>query len=124
MHEFSVAQEIIKSVLREAENHAAKKIIKIELEIGTITFLNPEQVTFWVEQGMKGTVGEGTEIVVREIEPEIRCEDCGFVGKLRVEEDPKYHFTLPVFLCPACDSRKITITKGRETLLKRMEIDA
>ena len=114
MHEFSVAQEIIKSVLREAERHGAKKVLRIELEIGEITFLNPDQITFWVEEGMRGTVGEGSEIVVKRIEPEIQCGDCGFLGKLRVEEDPKYHFILPVFLCPTCGSRKIEITKGRE----------
>jgi hydrogenase nickel incorporation protein HypA/HybF len=123
MHEFSVAQEIIRSVIREAQKHDAKRVIKVELEIGEITFLNPEQVTFWVEQGMRGTVGEGLEIVVRRIEPEIRCEDCGYQGRLEVEEDPRHHFVLPVFLCPKCGSGKVRITRGKETLLKRLEID-
>ncbi len=124
MHEFSVAQEIIRTVLREAERHGAKRVLRVELEIGEITFLNPEQVSFWVEQGLVGTVAEGAELAVKRVEPEIRCEDCGRVGSLRVEEDPKYHFALPVFLCPACGSRRIVITKGKETLLRRMEIDA
>jgi len=42
MHEFGIAENILKTALTEAEKHQAKKISKIMVRLGQQNFLKPE----------------------------------------------------------------------------------
>ncbi len=120
MHEFSVASEIVQTVLDTARKNEGKKVLSIQLEVGELTLLNMEQVTFWIQELFKGTLAEGAKVKVRRIRAEILCEACGYRGKGRWNpEDPLSH--LVIQNCPRCDSFQIKVEKGKECLLKRME---
>ncbi|GAH93748.1 unnamed protein product, partial [marine sediment metagenome] len=40
----------------------AKNILSVEIEIGELTFLNPEQVEFWLEEIFKKTPAKDAKI--------------------------------------------------------------
>lgn len=122
MHEVATSQAIAGLVLKEAMQRKAKRVLEIEVEIGQLTFLSPEQVTFWVQEGLRGTIGEGAELIIRLIEPHALCPACGYQGRLPVEEDPSFHWVLPSLQCPQCGSTGLTLAKGRECTLKRIEL--
>ncbi len=122
MHEFSIAQAIVNAVLDRAKAEKASRVLYIDLEIGRLSFLNPEQVAFWVKTSFEGTLAGGAEVNIQVVEPRILCRACGYTGTLKMEDDPLYHILLPSFSCPECRSSEIEIEKGRECSIKRMEI--
>jgi len=120
MHEFSIASEIVNNVLDAAERNHGKQVLSVQLEIGELTLLNVEQVTFWIQELFKGSIAENTKIKVRRIKARIACEACGYKGKGRSnQEDLSGHLAL--LNCPRCKSLQIKIEKGQECLLKRIQ---
>jgi len=122
MHELAISQQITKVVLNKAREQGAKKVLRVGLEIGELSFLNPEQVEFWVKRSFEQTIASPAKISIKVIEPQIRCEVCGYVGKLKVENEPMYYTFLPLFSCPKCNNSKIEIERGRECLIKRIKL--
>lgn len=122
MHEASIAQSIVQVVLREAEKQDARKVESVELEIGKLTFLGPDQIEFWVKNGFKDTLAEEAEIIFHQPSGEIACDACGYQGELVLREDPAFHLALPSFSCPQCGKTPIRITRGKEALIRRIRI--
>lgn len=121
-HEMSVAEGIAKAVLAGARKENAVKIASINLEIGELTFLNPEQVIFWLTELLKKTEGEGAEIVHKVVPAKVRCQRCSYEGPLKVVEDPMFHHSLPVFACPKCEKGSLEILEGRDCIVSSIEI--
>ena len=122
MHEASIAQSIVQTVLREAEKADAVAVESVEIEVGDLTFLGIDQVEFWVKTSFQGTLAEKAEIIFRQIPGELACSDCGYDGALTLREDPAYHLQLPAFSCPKCGGSNIRITQGREATIRRIKI--
>lgn len=122
MHELSISQAIAELVLQESEKKEAKKVLLVELEIGQLSMFNPEQVEFWLKLAFEQTLASEAKIQIEAIKPEIRCFDCEYEGEIEVEDDPLYHFLTPIIKCPSCGSAKIEIEKGRDCLLKKIEV--
>lgn len=97
-------------------------MLSIQLEIGELTFLNPEQLKFWILEGFKKTLAEGAKLRIRRVKPHIICNQCTFRGSLKLNSDPVYHFLLPVFACPSCGSGDISLRRGRECRIRRIQI--
>jgi hydrogenase nickel incorporation protein HypA/HybF len=122
MHEFAAATSIVETVLRSSEEQGATRVLEVELEIGQLTFLNPEQLSFWMKEGFKKTLADNAKLHFKSIRPLVHCKNCGHRGTLPVQEDPVFHYSLPVFICPSCSSTHITIEKGRECLIRKIQI--
>jgi hydrogenase nickel incorporation protein HypA/HybF len=120
MHEFSISSEIVKNVLDTAEKNNGKKVLSVQLEIGELTLLNIEQVTFWIHELFKGSVAEGSEVKVKTIKARIHCKACGYKGGIRFDRADSFrHLTLQN--CPQCNSFQIKVEKGRGCILRRIQ---
>ena len=106
----------------KAREQKAAKVLCVDIEIGGLSFLNPEQVAFWVKMSFERTLANGAEVNIQMVEPQISCRACGYVGTLKMEDDSLYHMLLPSFSCPGCRSSEIEIEKGRECSVRRIEI--
>ena len=121
MHEFSISSEIVKTVFDTAEKNNGKKVLSIQLEIGELTHLNGEQVTFWVKELFEGSVAEGAEVKIKTIKARIHCKACGYKGGIKSDrEDSFRHLTLQTY--PQCNSFQIKVEKGRECILRRIQV--
>ena len=120
MHEFSISSEIVRTVLEEVEKNRGKKVLSIQLEIGELTLLNQEQVTFWVQELLKGSVAEGARVKVKEIQARIKCESCGYKGRNSSGQRDLFRHFIPLS-CPVCGSIKIKVEKGGECTLRRIQ---
>jgi hydrogenase nickel incorporation protein HypA/HybF len=121
MHEFSISSEIVKNVLDTAEKNNGKKVLSVQLEIGELTLLNIEQVTFWIHELFKGSVADGAEVKVKTIKARIHCKACGYKGGIRFDQEDSFrHLTLQN--CPQCNSFQIKVGKGRECILRRIQV--
>ena len=123
MHEVATSQSLADAVLREAQARNATRVLRVEVEVGELSFLEPEQIAYWAEMCFQGTVGEGAKLDIRLIRPLVACEECGYEGELRVEEHPAYHLRLPVFQCPGCGSSRLEVKRGRGCTLRRVELE-
>jgi len=120
MHEFAIASEIVNHVLDAAQKNDGRKVLAVHLEIGELTLLNVEQVTFWVIELFKDSIAEGAKIKVRMVKARISCEACGYRGPGRSDqEDTSKHSSLQN--CPRCHSFQVKVEKGHECLLKRIQ---
>jgi hydrogenase nickel incorporation protein HypA/HybF len=120
MHEFSISSEIVRTVLDSARENHGKKVLSIQLEIGELTLLNVEQVTFWIRELFKDSIAEGAKVKVKVIKARIRCEACGYKGGNTSDQKDLFQHLIPLS-CPKCGSFQIKIEKGRECTLKRIQ---
>lgn len=119
MHEISVMTEVIETVMRAAEAKRALRVVRVNLQVGELTFLSPDQMLFAfdiLKQGGRGVI-EGAELEIETIRARGVCMSCGYSGETRVEEMEEYHFRLPTLQCPQCGER-LDITEGRDLYVR------
>ncbi|MGB9628946.1 MAG: hydrogenase maturation nickel metallochaperone HypA [Thermodesulfobacteriota bacterium] len=121
MHEFSVSSEIVQTVLDATQKSNGKKVLSIQIEIGELTLLNVEQIAYWIHELFKGSMAEGAKVKLKKIKARIRCGECQYGGKPNLNHREDYHHLIQ-FSCPKCGSIHIIIEKGRECVLKRIQV--
>ena len=113
MHELSVTQGLLKICLEEGKKHNIKKIKDINIKVGELTDLVPNCISYYFNIISKDTIAENAKINIDRIEVEIKCNVCGYFGKLGKNN----------YLCPSCKGNKYEIIKGREFYLDTMEVE-
>lgn len=116
-----MTSQIVQSVLAEAEKCKAKKVTEVHLIIGELTFLGLEQVRFAYEVLTKGTILDGSKLVIKTQKGAVKCADCGYKGVFKYEDDPFYHLKMPTLKCPRCNSL-VSIVAGKECIIKRVKM--
>ncbi len=106
----SFAQVLLENVVRVAKEHNAKRVKYIQISIGNMLMLNPEQLKFCFDVIAKGTVAENAELEVEVVKAKIRCMMCGkdfeeFVG-----------------ICDECGGI-VTVEGGKDMILKKVEME-
>ncbi|AXV36967.1 MAG: hydrogenase maturation nickel metallochaperone HypA [Methanobacteriaceae archaeon] len=120
MHELSMADAMVKTVIEVAEKNDAQEITEVSIELGEMTLLNPEQLKFMLEVLSEDTLLEGAEIIIDTIPIEIKCHGCGYSGK--TPSDDLDHYA-PILNCPECESMELEIISGRECNVKSIKIE-
>lgn len=110
MHEYSVGYEIVKTVLKCANDYGANSVVKIRIEIGELTLINVEQIKFWIAELLKETIAEKAKVIIRVIKPKIICENCG------------YKMNTLSYACVRCGASRLKVLKGRECKVKNIEM--
>jgi hydrogenase nickel incorporation protein HypA/HybF len=121
VHEGSITTQIVESVLKEAKGCKAKKIVEVQLVIGKLTFLNPEQVRFWYEVLTNDTIMQGSKLIIEESEGIVRCPKCGYEGDFKYIDDPALHIPAPTLNCPKCNA-VVDIVGGKDCLIKNIKM--
>ena len=124
MHEWALADAIVRTVLDYAERENATRVKKVQVVLGELQDVAEDIVKFAMEQMFAGTIAEGAEIEFIEEEAVFRCRNCGHTWRLkevkekfdeRIKED--IHFIPEVvhsFLaCPKCGSHDFEVVQGR-----------
>ncbi|MFQ6134625.1 MAG: hydrogenase maturation nickel metallochaperone HypA [Nitrososphaerales archaeon] len=122
MHEYSTTYRIVETVRQEAEKHRAKKVLEVHLAIGRLTFLSIDQVRHLYPLLVKGTLMDGSKLVIEEKEGVVECSGCGYRGPLNYQNDPSFHLTYPTLSCPKCRS-VVKIVEGRECVVKQVRLE-
>jgi hydrogenase nickel incorporation protein HypA/HybF len=123
MHEATLANSIVQTVLRHAEQAGAKKIRSVTVELGEWTTFNSEQVGFWVKVGFERTLARGVRILFKRMQGSIRCNSCGYEGKCPQPREGMENLIGPILECPSCGNPDVEITQGREATVKSITID-
>ena len=114
MHELSVTESILSSVLESAEKHGVTKILRVHLEIGELNDLKSEWIQHFFDYLSKDTLAEGAQIEVHTRSSEFTCNDCSTNFPLKLNQ-------ITGVYCPECGSGNCSLTGGSGFYIRDME---
>jgi len=124
VHEIAIAQQIAAKVISEATKAKAKSVVKVEIAVGDLAFLEPTNVEMWVREGLRDSTAGDAAIEIDIVRSTLACGDCGFVGHPKLPEHHDHHLSLPPLSCPHCGSPDIRLEEQqRDCILKRIELE-
>ena len=113
MHEMSIAQSLMEILREEMEKHDAKVLKSVRLQIGQLSAIVPEALSFCFQVMAEGTEMEGAKLVMDVIPLRGRCPECR--KEFEIED---YHFA-----CPTCGSTRIETIAGQDLAVADMEVE-
>ena len=115
MHEYSIVEGVLDSVIPAAEKAGADRIVCVRLRVGDMTEVVQESLDFmWgicCEQ--RDPMVEGCRLEVEYVYPRSACLKCGH----EFEHD-RFHLK-----CPECGSASTMLLSGRELEIASMDVD-
>ena len=122
MHDVTAAQRIASTVLEAAREQGAERVERVQIALGAMTMIDAEQLDFWLEQVLRGTLAEGAEIVIEQMPLRAVCRACRREGEVEVPEDPIYHLMPFVPCCPGCGAQELEVLGGAECVVRNIRI--
>jgi len=113
MHEMSLTQGVLNILEDYAKTNDFKKVKKVWLEIGQLSHVQPDAMTFCFDAVMKDSIADGAELEIIETPGQAMCVDCGEEMKI----------TTRIAQCPKCESYKLHISGGDEMRVKELEVE-
>lgn len=104
MHELSIAESIIETVVAEMKQRGLSATTKIGIRVGALTNVDPESLRFGFETLIVETPLAGSELEIEYIPIAAKCRSCG----------ADFEATDFVFICPQCESGDNEVTQGQE----------
>jgi hydrogenase nickel incorporation protein HypA/HybF len=124
MHELSLAMGIVKTVMNSTEGRRVERVMEIEVELGELTFVTPEQLRLAFEMASQDTIAQGAKLKIKVKQGKVRCLECGYEGKVsfRGHGEIDHRHDLPVY-CPKCSGISMQILKGEGTEIKSIRVE-
>ncbi|MGI5818033.1 MAG: hydrogenase maturation nickel metallochaperone HypA [Armatimonadota bacterium] len=122
MHDVTAAQRIASTVLRAAEEQGARRVERVDVALGAMTMIDPQQLEFWLEQIFRGTVAEGAEVTIEQRPLRVRCNACGHEAEVAVPDDPIYHLMPFAPTCPECGSDDLGVLGGDACVVRSIRV--
>ncbi len=110
MHELSIARSIVAIVGDAAKG---RRVRRVTLEVGKLSGVMTEAITFCFGTVAEGTVLEGATLEIKQVDGRARCNACGV------------EFATETLFTPCgCGSRHFERLQGEELNIKSMELEA
>jgi hydrogenase nickel incorporation protein HypA/HybF len=123
MHEVSVVATLVDAILKELEKYKVVRVNSVTLRIGDLTNLGEEQMSFAYEIVTRGTMLEGSELIVEHEPIELQCKSCGYAGPAKVIMEPDFDsHAIPILACPECGG-PVIVTSGQSCTVRCMDIE-
>lgn len=126
MHEFALAEAVVKAIYEEITNSEVEEVV---VSIGELQNIDIDSFKSYVELLIKG-FPRPIKVLYEEEEVEFKCRFCGYSWKIKdlnLSEDEReaIHF-LPEAVysftsCPRCKSKDFEIVKGRGITIRLKE---
>ena len=116
MHELSLGQALVATVLRELKERQipAGSLRAARVAVGQLHQVVPDALTFAYDQLILDTPAAGSKLEIRMVPLLAHCPGCGWEGEIE----------MPVFLCASCRKAGLELRTGQELYLEALEIDS
>lgn len=112
MHEMSIAEGILQIVEDTARRERAQCVKTVVIEIGQLSTVVPEALSFCFDAVTRGTVAEGAQLELLRVPGAGYCLRCEQTVPLECAHDR----------CPRCGDGRVQLTQGNEMRVKELEI--
>ena len=112
MHEMSVAQSIIDIVLDTMKTHNVENVSKVRIQLGELSGVIPQSLSFGFQILTKDTPLEKTEFVYEKVPINAKCRKCKHEFQVKDFE----------FTCPKCKEKEVDTLTGTELKIIDMEV--
>ena len=113
MHEMSLAEGVRGIVEDAARTQGFVRVKAVVLEIGELSSVQTDALTFCLEVVLRDTLAEGAEIRVEAVPGAGYCMQCEKTVVIGQRYDA----------CPECGSYQVHATGGTEMRVKELEVD-
>lgn len=113
MHEMSLAEGILQIVEDAAAKQGFHKVTEVRLEIGALSGVEPEALTFCLDVVFRGSVAEGARVELERLPGQGFCLACGETVAVAALYDA----------CPKCRSYQVQATGGTEMRVKDLLVE-
>jgi hydrogenase nickel incorporation protein HypA/HybF len=114
MHELSIVQSVVSSVVEWLEAQPATRVKTVTLRIGALSGVVEDALQFGYEVATEGTPLAGSALAVHRQPVVIYCTLCAEAVELPGVQS---------FRCPRCDTPSGDIRQGRELEIESLEIE-
>jgi hydrogenase nickel incorporation protein HypA/HybF len=121
VHEVSVMASIVEAVLEELKRHDVEKVEEVNMVIGELTFLGKDQLEFAYEIVTRGTILEGSKLVMSDEKVQVRCRSCGYAGDVDYISGGGHDHLIPNLSCPKCGGG-VDVTKGKSCAVTSLKV--
>ncbi len=113
MHELSIANTILTTVLSEVERQNLPPVTAVGLRLGAMSDIVPDSLTFNFDVIKADTPLAGAELEIEVVPLHAACLAC------------KHEFPVEdlVFACPACESGSIRVEQGQEIDITHLSVE-
>ena len=113
MHELSIVEALVATVLEKAEAEKATKVLRVYLVVGELSGVLTESVEFYFGFLTKDTIAAQASLFFVQPPTQVRCRNCNTV----------YSPENLNLVCPNCKERKVEIISGRELYIESLEVE-
>ncbi len=114
MHELSLAQNLISQVLSLVQEHQAKRVVRVTVEIGPFSGVVVDSFRFGYEVlSQEHDSSKGSILEIREPERSFKCFSCGNIFTDKRMGDP----------CPECGDGTLVAWGGDDIILLSVEME-
>jgi hydrogenase nickel incorporation protein HypA/HybF len=117
MHEFSIASSLVESVLDFASTPPPKKVVRVLLQVGELTCVEPEQLEFCYASIIPETAIAGSQLEIERVAAEVKCPHCGYAGAPKYWDDAQAGARVATLQCPNCGKAAET-TRGHDCTIR------
>lgn len=112
MHELSVCLSLLQQVERVAAERGATSVVRIELEVGPLSGVEPDLLQHAWPLAAAGTVAEPAELSISASDLIVECSQCGARSAAKPNR----------LLCDACGDYRTRVVAGEDMTLLRLEL--
>lgn len=130
MHEWSLAEAVLKSSVEEAKKRDLKKLTEVKVVLGELQGVEEEIVKFGLDNLKKGTIAEEADFIFIKESAAFQCRNCQNIWKLKDINLQDYsikesiHFVPEVvhsfIRCTKCGSPDFEVVRGRGIYIKEI----
>jgi len=113
MHEFAIAQNIVRIAVDAAKREKALRITKVHIKAGELRGIITTQLIFYFGLASENTIAEGAQLYVKTVPAKGKCRICNIDFAIK---DHSY-------VCPSCSGISIDTIGGTELRLTQIEAE-
>ena len=113
MHELSIAKSIIQIIENSVASDFNKKIVKVHLNIGKLSGIEIDALTFSFSLISKNTILQHAELAINNINGLAKCRKCGNSFEIN-------SYGIP---CPNCGDYDMDIMQGKEMKVMQITVE-
>ncbi|OGO39472.1 MAG: hypothetical protein A2147_07655 [Chloroflexi bacterium RBG_16_57_8] len=113
MHELTITRGIISIVLQKAQEVEARRVTKVDLQLGRLTGCVPECIELQFRIMSRNTAAAGAHLVFHQPPARLHCRKC----------DRDYTSDSLDLICPECHTLEMDILSGSELYVESMDVE-